>query len=568
MSQQQNAPAPNQEGRIELALLAYYNREFKSLRRAANAFSVPSSTLTDRYNGIAYLPDRRNGRYKLTSTEEQTIVRYILDLDSRGFSPRLCEVADMADKLLTARGAEPVGKHWAERFVTRSGELKMAFTRAKDRQRIQQEDPEVIGAWFQLITDTKSKYGVHDDDIHNFDETGFQMGVIGSMKVVTGSERRRRPDLIQPGDREWVTVIQSICAAGYAIPPFIIYKGRVHISAWYEETDIPHNWKLSVSKNGWTNNNLGLEWLKHFDAHTKARQVGGYRLLILDGHESHQSQLFKDYCLENNILTLCMPAHLSHILQPLDVVCFSPLKLKYSQRVRDLARRRIFHINKEGFLPAFRDAFFDVFTTENCKKAFEASGLVPTDAAVVLDRLEVRLRTPPAPPPLETLWQSKTPSNTLEFGSQSKFISDAFTRSPITARNGFSQLVKGAELMLHQNALQAARITELEEQLEVMTKRKSRKRKHLQKGGTLEYGQIVDQVAAGPSSTVQQSKKARSRDGQERAQPALRRCGNCGGTGHNARTCQVAEGESSESDASTQYIFSDSSDSDNNDSVT
>jgi hypothetical protein len=65
---------------------------------------------------------------------------------------------------------------------------------------------------------------------------------------------------------------------------------------------------------------LGLEWLKHFDKHTKARQVGSYRLLILDGHESHLNQEFKDYCLEHKILTLCMPPHSSHILQPLDVV--------------------------------------------------------------------------------------------------------------------------------------------------------------------------------------------------------------------------------------------------------
>src|SRR4051794_26197047 len=95
------------------------------------------------------------------------------------------------------------------------------------------------------------------------------MGVIGSMKVVTGSERRVRPDLVQPGDREGVTAIASICAARYASPPFIIYKGRVHISAWYEEADIPRNWKISVSENGWTNNNLGLAWLKYFDAYTK-----------------------------------------------------------------------------------------------------------------------------------------------------------------------------------------------------------------------------------------------------------------------------------------------------------
>ena len=125
-------------------------------------------------------------------------------------------------------------------------------------------------------------------------------------------------------------------------------------------------------------------------------------MLILDGHESHLNQDFKDYCKENKIVTVCMPAHSSHILQPLDVVYFLPLKQKYSQRVRYLARRRVFHINKEGFLPAFRDAFFDVFTTQNCKKAFETTGLVPSDPLRVLDRLEVRHQTPPAPPKPET----------------------------------------------------------------------------------------------------------------------------------------------------------------------
>jgi hypothetical protein len=370
MNRQRDLILTQQEGRVELALQAYNSGQFKSVRRAAAAFNVRHQRVADRLHGITSRPQIQPNCQKLTITEEQTIVRYILDLDSRGFAPRLCEVADMADKLLATRGGTPIGINWPIRFVSRTEELKMAFNRAKDRQRVLQEDPEVINAWFKLVRDTIAKYGVHKDDIHNFDETGFQMGTIGSMKVVTGSERRTRPTLMQPGDREWVTVIQSICAAGYTTPPFIIYKGRVHISAWYEEADIPRNWKLSVSENGWTNNALGLEWLKHFDTHTKARQVGSYRLLILDGHESHLNQDFKDYCLDNKILTLCMPAHSSHILQPLDVVCFSPLKVKYSQRVRDLARRRVYHINKEGFLPAFRDAFLEVFTYKNCKKAF------------------------------------------------------------------------------------------------------------------------------------------------------------------------------------------------------
>ena len=144
-----------------------------------------------------------------------------------------------------------------------------------------------------------------------------------------------------------------------------------------------------------------------------------------------------------------MLAYLSHILQPLDMVCFSLLKLKYSQYIRDLARRRIFYINKEGFLPAFRDAFFDVFITKKYIKAFKALGLVPIDVAVVLNYFKVWLYTPPAPLLLEMPWQLKTPSNTLEFGSQLKLISDSFTKLPVIAQNGFLQLIKGAKLMLY-----------------------------------------------------------------------------------------------------------------------
>jgi hypothetical protein len=119
------------------------------------------------------------------------------------------------------------------------------------------------GRWLmnlgKLVKDTKAKYDIHDNNMHNFDKTGFQMGIIGSMKVVTGADRCTCPELIQPGNCKWITVIQSIYAAGYTILPFIVYKGRIYISAWYKKADILCNWKLSVSENGWTNNTLGLE---------------------------------------------------------------------------------------------------------------------------------------------------------------------------------------------------------------------------------------------------------------------------------------------------------------------
>jgi hypothetical protein len=78
-------------------------------------------------------------------------------------------------------------------------------------------------------------------------------------------------------------------------------------------------------------NELGLAWLKHFDAYTKSRTVRLVRLLILDGYESYNSKEFKDYCRDNKIVTLCIPLHLLYLLQLLDVGCFASLKKAYGR---------------------------------------------------------------------------------------------------------------------------------------------------------------------------------------------------------------------------------------------
>jgi DDE superfamily endonuclease len=94
------------------------------------------------------------------------------------------------------------------------------------------------------------------------------MGMISTRIVVTGSERRNRPKAVQLGNREWVTVIQGINSQGWVIPPFIIFGGQYHLSAWFEES-LPHDWVISLSDNRWTTNELSFDWLKHFDKHTK-----------------------------------------------------------------------------------------------------------------------------------------------------------------------------------------------------------------------------------------------------------------------------------------------------------
>jgi len=105
--------------------------------------------------------------------------------------------------------------------------------------------------------------------------------------------------------------------------------------------------------------------LKHFDAHTKERTVGSHRLLVIDGHESHDSLDFQQYCKDNKIITVCMPPHLLHLLQPLDVGCFAPLKQAYGRQAENLMRNRINYITKLEFLPCFKAAYNAVFTSSN-----------------------------------------------------------------------------------------------------------------------------------------------------------------------------------------------------------
>jgi hypothetical protein len=57
-----------------------------------------------------------------------------------------------------------------------------------------------------------------------------------------------------------------------------------------------------------------------------------------------------------------MPSHLSHLLQPLDVGCFGPLKQAYGGLVKVKMRLGFYYINKHDFLQAYPKARDKVFT--------------------------------------------------------------------------------------------------------------------------------------------------------------------------------------------------------------
>jgi hypothetical protein len=76
-----------------------------------------------------------------------------------------------------------------------------------------------------------------------------------------------------------------------------------------------HSVFVTSSPSGWTNNDIGLAWLKEvFERETRQKARSGYRLLLLDDHRSHLTMDFINYCNDNKILLAVFPPHATYTL--------------------------------------------------------------------------------------------------------------------------------------------------------------------------------------------------------------------------------------------------------------
>ena len=279
-------------------------------------------------------------------------------------------------------------------------------------------------------------------------------------------------------------------------------------------------------------------------------------MIIIDGHDSHQSAEFDKYCEDNNIITVGMPPHSSHLLQPLDVALYSPLKRAYGDEINLFIKARINHITKSKFFPAFMAAHFKIFTETNIKARFKGAGIVPFDLEAVISKLDVHLRTPT--PPVDCLgvangWESQTPSNPQQTVLQSNFIKNKISTyqgsSPTPIIDAVDHLAKGAQAMAHSITLLTKEVRTLQDANVALSKRRRAKRSRVQLGGALSIKQSQAILAE------KDKKKRPAADGGENSSPSkrakatVRRCGVCGETGHNARTCSKDVELSNETDS-------------------
>ncbi|KAJ9473804.1 hypothetical protein VN97_g13276, partial [Penicillium thymicola] len=282
----------------------------------------------------------------------------------------------------------PVDKNWVYRFLKRIPplhNLHFIKQKPKEKKRMEAEDISYLTAWYKRLNQYVESNQLRPRDIYNFDETGFQIGQGKPQKVVSKSQTLYSPN---GGIAEGITGIECIAADGWKMVPWFLVRGKFHMENWYKDTNLPTDYTLVTTPNGYTTDQTAIQWLKAFDLATKDRTTrGSKRLLLMDNHGSHRTPEFIAFAAEKGIIPYCFIPHTTHLCQPLDSKPFLALKHCYQSNNNAVVQWGGSVDRKTDF---FREivAVRDTLTTRVIKSGFVYCGISPFNYAMVLNPLK------------------------------------------------------------------------------------------------------------------------------------------------------------------------------------
>ncbi|XP_026481945.1 uncharacterized protein LOC113389098 [Ctenocephalides felis] len=142
---------------------------------------------------------------------------------------------------------------------------------------------------------------------------------------------------------------------------------------------MPKDWAIGCSDSGWMTAETFFEYVTNvFHPWLVTNNIKFPVILYLDGHASHLSYPLTKFCRENKIELIALYPNATHILQPMDVAMFRPLKAAWSHEVRDW---RMEHngesLKRENFAPLLDKSLNTLNTSEILKNGFKSTGLQP-----------------------------------------------------------------------------------------------------------------------------------------------------------------------------------------------
>src|ERR1700721_1964130 len=431
---------------IQQGIAGVKSGKFSSIYKAAKTLSISESTLRARFKGRKPRKKAHIAQQVLSKPEEDALCKWITTSTFMNMPPSIKmskkkakEIQEDLVALINDNSIErvhypPLGKRWVQRFMNRYPQLKATRTRRIDAARLKESSSEVIINWLNAIKQLIIDHEILLENVYNMDESGFSIGSMQAECVIVDSTCNSAWQA-QPGRQEWVTVLECICADGTSISPLIIFKGEKLSSEWIISARLPADWRFSCSNKGWTSNVHGLEWLRRcFEPATRQKADGKWRILICDGHESHTTSAFIAHCMKNNIMLLRLPPHTSHLVQPLDVGLFGPLKKYLSAELDPLVQAKISRILKVEWLLAFERARKRAFSVQNILCGWRGAGLFPWNPSKVLRHFSHSSSS-------SSSLQSSTPSNLLT-------TPDIFETSLVTSSPPDAEMLRSTNIAL------------------------------------------------------------------------------------------------------------------------
>ena len=142
--------------------------------------------------------------------------------------------------------------------------------------------------------------------IYNFDEVGVPLDHRPPHVIVKKGQKKVR--YRSSGNKNQVTVVACINAAGSAMPRYVIFDAK-NLNIDWTEGEMPGT-TYGLSSNGWIDMKLFyLRFTKHFLQHAvSARPL----LLLMDGHSSHYCPETIRYARQHDIILFTLQPHTTH----------------------------------------------------------------------------------------------------------------------------------------------------------------------------------------------------------------------------------------------------------------
>ncbi len=159
-------------------------------------------------------------------------------------------------------------------------------------------------------------------------------------------------------------------AAGYTIPPFVIFDGKM-LKPELTMNEVPGTF-YGLSPNGWIDSELFVQWfIHHFLAYIPPiRPI----LLLLDGHSSHFNPIVIKKATEEGIIIFRLPPNATHKAQPLDKGIFGPLKTAWQSVCREYMTNNPFkNVTKFQSNALFKTAWMHSMNMTNIIAGFKTT---------------------------------------------------------------------------------------------------------------------------------------------------------------------------------------------------